>query len=99
MGGNAAVGTALFHIPILGFLAKNDRWPLTYSLNFLTKANTEMRQSVVVGAQGEAAAVFEQDFPNEDESEALPVGLGGEEGTEELGGGFLTNALARIHNL
>jgi hypothetical protein len=48
-----------------------------------------MRISVVVGAQGEAAAVFEQDFPNEDEPQALPVGLGGEEGTEELGGSLL----------
>ena len=40
-----------------------------------------------------------QDLPDEDQSQSLSVGLGGEEGGEQLGFGLLVDALSIVRDL
>ena len=50
----------------------------------LLPLNAEACQAVGPGAEGEGAAVFQQHLAGEDEADALPIGFGREEGSEEL---------------
>ena len=63
------------------------------------ESDLESGEAIRIGTQREEATMAIQDLTDEDQSQSLSVGLGGEEGGEQLGFGLLVDALSIVRNL
>ena len=66
---------------------------------FLREADLEAGHAVAIGAEGEGAAVTGENLLDEDQTDALSVGFGGEEGGEEFGFCLLVDTASVVGDL
>ena len=63
------------------------------------ESDLESGEAIRIGTQREEATMAIQNLTDEYQSQSLSVGLGGEEGGEQLGFGLLVDALSIVRNL